>query len=98
MTLRPPGPEPASPANYVDGDVDKLVNVRDVFGGIHVGGSRPTLALHQLPAAVADFTGREAEVARLAGLLYSSRPGAVVISAVAGKAGVGKSALAVHVA
>mgnify|MGYP001374707123 CR=1 FL=1 len=63
----------------------------------------------QLPAAMAHFVGREAELARLdelqAGPGGSSpgRPGttgttgdAVVIAAIGGTAGVGKSALAVH--
>jgi tetratricopeptide (TPR) repeat protein/transcriptional regulator with XRE-family HTH domain len=60
-----------------------------------VEGVRPC----QLPPDVADFVGRAEVVARLRGLL-AGRPGAaaVVVSAVAGRAGVGKSALAVHVA
>jgi tetratricopeptide (TPR) repeat protein/transcriptional regulator with XRE-family HTH domain len=49
----------------------------------------------QLPADVCGFTAREAELAQLDQLLHT-RPGAVVISAVAGTAGVGKTALAVH--
>jgi tetratricopeptide (TPR) repeat protein/transcriptional regulator with XRE-family HTH domain len=53
----------------------------------------------QLPGAVACFTGRDAELAALTGLL-DAQPGArapaLVISAVAGTAGVGKTALAVH--
>ncbi|MGC9670434.1 AfsR/SARP family transcriptional regulator [Planosporangium sp. 12N6] len=51
----------------------------------------------QLPPDVAAFTGRSAALARLDGLLSDSRAGrAVVISAIAGTAGVGKTALAVH--
>jgi DNA-binding SARP family transcriptional activator/Tfp pilus assembly protein PilF len=53
----------------------------------------------QLPAAVAFFTGRGAELAALTGLLSArpgTRPPAVVISAIGGTAGVGKTALAVH--
>ena len=53
----------------------------------------------QLPAAVGYFTGRDAELAALTGLL-DARPGAppsaMVISAIGGTAGVGKTALAVH--
>jgi tetratricopeptide (TPR) repeat protein/transcriptional regulator with XRE-family HTH domain len=53
----------------------------------------------QLPADVAAFTGREAVLARLDDLLGGG-PGkpatAVVISAITGTAGVGKTALAVH--
>ncbi len=47
-----------------------------------------------LPADVAGFTGRDAELGRLDLLLSGEQ--AVVISAVSGMAGVGKTALAVH--
>ncbi|WP_405993646.1 AfsR/SARP family transcriptional regulator [Streptomyces sp. NBC_00986] len=52
----------------------------------------------QLPLDVAGFTGREEELARLEKVLGASaqRPTAVVVSAVSGTAGVGKTALAVH--
>jgi transcriptional regulator with XRE-family HTH domain len=56
----------------------------------------------QLPPAVADFTGRTEQVTQLGGLLASTGDGragaAVVVSAVAGHAGIGKTALAIHVA
>ncbi|MEV6526502.1 BTAD domain-containing putative transcriptional regulator [Longispora sp. NPDC051575] len=51
----------------------------------------------QLPPDVADFTGREEHVRRLDGQLSEVSPsGAVVITALAGAGGVGKTALAVH--
>jgi transcriptional regulator with XRE-family HTH domain/tetratricopeptide (TPR) repeat protein len=53
----------------------------------------------QLPAAVAGFTGRTAELAALTRILDDAAmdaPGTVVISAIGGTAGVGKTALAVH--
>lgn len=53
----------------------------------------------QLPAAVADFTGRAAELAALTRILDEAcgdSPGTVVISAIGGTAGVGKTALALH--
>ncbi len=52
----------------------------------------------ELPADVRAFTGRLAELAGLDRLLAcaSAEPAAMVISAVAGTAGVGKTALAVH--
>ncbi|MDY0813636.1 AfsR/SARP family transcriptional regulator [Kitasatospora purpeofusca] len=50
----------------------------------------------QLPAAVADFTGREAESEALRAALRE--PGCVPVAAVAGMGGVGKTALAVQVA
>jgi len=57
------------------------------------------VALAQLPPLAAGFTGREAELARVASLLApAADAGAVVVSAVAGLAGVGKTALAVHAA
>ncbi|MGH3341983.1 MAG: BTAD domain-containing putative transcriptional regulator [Carbonactinosporaceae bacterium] len=53
----------------------------------------------QLPADIADFTGRAEPVALLRELLAPVQaPTAVAVSAVAGKAGVGKTTLAVHVA
>lgn len=57
------------------------------------------VALSQLPPLATGFTGREAELAQVAGLLDPAAPsGAVVVSAVAGLAGVGKTALAVQAA
>jgi DNA-binding SARP family transcriptional activator/TolA-binding protein len=53
----------------------------------------------QLPAAVTCFTGRHAELAALTGLLAAPAgvlPSALVISAIGGTAGVGKTALAVQ--
>jgi transcriptional regulator with XRE-family HTH domain len=54
---------------------------------------------HQLPAAVADFTGRATEVAALTQIVENAGgggPGTVLISAIGGTAGVGKTALALH--
>ncbi|HTW04270.1 MAG TPA: tetratricopeptide repeat protein [Streptosporangiaceae bacterium] len=53
----------------------------------------------ELPAPVAHFTGRVTELAALTGLLDhagTQTPGTIVISAIGGTAGVGKTALAVH--
>jgi DNA-binding SARP family transcriptional activator len=53
----------------------------------------------QLPATVACFTGRAGELAALTRLLSRARSGAagtLVISAIGGMAGVGKTALAIH--
>ena len=54
-------------------------------------------ARRQLPADLADFAGREREVAELEALL-SGDGAAASISAIGGMGGIGKSALAVHVA
>jgi DNA-binding SARP family transcriptional activator len=53
----------------------------------------------QLPTAARHFTGRTVELAALTGLLDQpggQMPGTVVISAIGGTAGVGKTALALH--
>jgi DNA-binding SARP family transcriptional activator len=52
----------------------------------------------QLPPDIDDFTGRQAIVAQLQQLLEGEQGPAIIISAIAGKAGVGKTALAVRVA
>jgi DNA-binding SARP family transcriptional activator/predicted negative regulator of RcsB-dependent stress response len=52
----------------------------------------------QLPPDIDDFTGRQAAVAQVQELLEEDQATAIVISAIAGKAGVGKTALAVRVA
>ncbi|GHF19909.1 ATP-binding protein [Streptomyces morookaense] len=51
-----------------------------------------------LPYDIPDFTGRAAEVARIAELVGSGSAGAVLVSAIDGMAGVGKTTLAVHAA
>ncbi|MEU9041651.1 tetratricopeptide repeat protein [Kitasatospora sp. NPDC048343] len=65
------------------------------------GGGRGAPAVpQQLPMAIRHFTGRAREIQALDGLLGDRIPGcgAVVISAIAGTAGVGKTTLAVHFA
>jgi hypothetical protein len=65
-------------------------------------GSTPAFMPRQLPAAVGHFVGRAAELKVLDGLLEQApgsgdwNGGAVIISAISGTAGVGKTALAVH--
>jgi DNA-binding SARP family transcriptional activator/tetratricopeptide (TPR) repeat protein len=61
--------------------------------------SSPVGVPRELPGMAAHFTGREGELAVLAGLLDrggEETPGTVVISAIGGTAGVGKTALAVR--
>jgi DNA-binding SARP family transcriptional activator len=63
----------------------------------HLPGVRPA----QLPATAADFTGRGAELAELTGVLSAALDAdsrVVTVAAVAGLAGSGKTALAVHAA
>ncbi|HET9116927.1 MAG TPA: BTAD domain-containing putative transcriptional regulator, partial [Pseudonocardiaceae bacterium] len=58
----------------------------------------PSIAPAQLPADINDFTGREAQLATLAQLAGVADRSASVLLAITGKAGVGKTALAVHAA
>ena len=89
----PPGPAggPAGPAGGPAGPV------RDSPAAAARGSSVPA----QLPAPTAGFTGRRAYLERLDLLLdpaadATDRPPGLVITIVAGTAGVGKTALAVH--
>ena len=86
---------------FSGGTVQNLLQGRD-FSNVTfstVQAAAAPLALAQLPAPVAGFTGREAELAEITGLLSpAARAGAVVVSAVAGLAGVGKTALAIQAA
>lgn len=52
----------------------------------------------QLPADIADFTGRDEDVDRLCELLPDGDGGAVKIAVVTGQGGLGKTTLAVHAA
>ncbi|WP_405452159.1 BTAD domain-containing putative transcriptional regulator [Streptomyces erythrochromogenes] len=52
----------------------------------------------QLPADIADFSGRAAELAALAGVLSDPARTALAVAAVSGMGGIGKSALALRVA
>lgn len=59
----------------------------------------PATVPRELPAAVPDFTGRVAELETLTRMLKAaaiSGPGTLLISAIGGTAGVGKTALALH--
>ncbi|WP_246001947.1 ATP-binding protein [Allorhizocola rhizosphaerae] len=67
--------------------------LRALWAEASKAGAAPAPRRNDLPADLLDFTGREAESARVAQLLRTT--GAVVID---GMAGVGKTSLAVHVA
>ena len=73
------------------------------FRNVHIGdvvqAAPAPVALAQLPALAAGFTGRDAELAQITALLDpATAAGPVVVSAVAGLAGVGKTALAIQAA
>jgi tetratricopeptide (TPR) repeat protein/transcriptional regulator with XRE-family HTH domain len=81
---------------------DRLGELLDSRGGASPGAGQngPVSTVpRQLLAAVPDFTGRVAELQTLTGILDEAAagpPGTVVISAIGGTAGVGKTALALH--
>ena len=95
------GQDPAETSNKISGGTFNapVVQARDVFNPTFItqqAASAP-VARAQLPAPVAGFTGRRGELAEFAGLLDPAwGTGAVVVSAVAGLAGVGKTALAIQ--
>jgi DNA-binding SARP family transcriptional activator/tetratricopeptide (TPR) repeat protein len=68
----------------------------DLSGPQRPAGGAMRAVPQELPAAVRHFTGRAVELAALTGLLDELAQGIVVISAIRGTAGVGKTALAVH--
>jgi Bacterial transcriptional activator domain/NB-ARC domain len=93
-----PGPELAGLQAKVLADDPALAAPAAVPGGAVPGGAAAGVVPQQLPAGAGFFAGREAELKELDALLGQAggEGGAVVISAVAGMAGVGKTALAVH--
>ena len=102
-----PGPELAGLQAQVLADDPALAAPAAVPGGAAPATAQatpPVIVPRQLPAGAGFFAGREAELKELDELLDQAdcedgadEPGgAVVISAVAGMAGVGKTALAVH--
>jgi DNA-binding SARP family transcriptional activator/tetratricopeptide (TPR) repeat protein len=97
------GVEPAAPLQRLHQQIlaadPELGQARTetAFSGGGEGYRRPVPA--QLPHSIPDFTGREAEFGMLNALLpgeQSATGGPVVIAAITGTAGVGKSALAVN--
>ncbi|MFC5833526.1 AfsR/SARP family transcriptional regulator [Nonomuraea insulae] len=66
------------------------------YRGAEFSGAAPTAA--ELPPDIADFTGRDGEVADLTEVLINPRPGTVAMAGVTGLGGLGKTTLAVHVA
>jgi tetratricopeptide (TPR) repeat protein len=71
-----------------------VVQVGTVVGGVHVHdvlGGLSTIEPRQLPASPVLFTGRGADLARLTQALDETEAGTVVISAVGGAGGIGKT-------
>jgi hypothetical protein len=91
----------ARPELYFHNSAPRVVTDEDrVVQLFHRSLTQPP-ALHQLPPDNAGFVGRQAEIsaaiAALNPVLYSNQAESVVL-AIAGRAGVGKSALAMHLA
>ena len=98
--------------NEFEGDAGTVVQAQSVQGGIRIGGGRDLPPPRQLPLDVSGFVNREAslraldvllansttEVAVPAGPAGTATDGvpAVVVSAVSGAPGIGKTALALH--
>jgi len=107
ITLRPEGRVPAR-SSQVTGKTAELkrpllrTNDPDAVPRVAADGegepSVPAVVPRQLPARVRHFVGRAGELERLSALAEEAGGGcpAVVISAIGGMAGVGKTALAVH--
>ena len=89
-----PGAGMAVALDVIEGPVAELSGQRATAAG--------DVVPRQLPASTAQFVGRSAELAALTSLLDQATAGpaggggAVVISAVGGMAGIGKTALALH--
>jgi tetratricopeptide (TPR) repeat protein len=79
-------------------DVQRDAYIADVMY-VHLPAPAPSLVPRDLPLDVFGFTGRTAELVELDDLITApsgEHPQTVVISALSGTAGVGKTALAVH--
>ena len=70
--------------------------VRASIGNVVNQPASVPVARAQLPKLVRGFTGRKSELAQLTGLLNPAEQAGVLVSAVAGLAGVGKTALAIQ--
>jgi DNA-binding SARP family transcriptional activator/tetratricopeptide (TPR) repeat protein len=79
----------------------RILNADPTLGRDDEPASSEVVAWRQLPMDIAEFTGRQRELAQLDALVDADapdQPTAVVISAIEGMAGVGKTRLTVHLA
>lgn len=76
----------------------RILTADPTLDAVGPGPRGPVSAHRQLPMDISDFTGREADLARLRRLVDRAGERSVVITAVDGMAGVGKTRLAVHAA
>ena len=85
--------------NEFSGTAGTVVQAHTIYGGVHIHTPAPApVTPRQLPSAPRWFTGRDDELAALTAALAEglSSASTVVISAVAGAGGIGKTALALH--
>ncbi|MCK2212292.1 tetratricopeptide repeat protein [Actinomadura sp. ATCC 31491] len=84
------------------GELHRRIITADPGLGADPAGARPAVdpapVPRQLPADMPDFTGRGPDIERVTRALAAGNGSALVISAVAGAGGMGKTTLAVHVA
>lgn len=103
-TARPGMTGPASPSQSIDIEHRATADGPGVRGPGRdearraSRGDGPVAGLFQVPADTTDFTGRGREVGDLVGRLTTDDRAAAVRVVVTGRAGIGKSALAIHVA
>ena len=95
-----PGPVPPGPGGDAARDATGEGGTSKSPGVRASGASAGTTVPRQLPSDVPAFTGRDGELSRLTKELAGAGPGGgpVVISAIQGAGGIGKSALAIHAA
>lgn len=96
---RNPGVPSIGVDNMIAGDAPGFsVQAGIVEGGLHLHCSTRSAVPRQLPAGTRHFTGRDAELRALTRLLGQAdgARGTLVISAIQGTAGIGKTALAVR--
>jgi DNA-binding SARP family transcriptional activator/Tfp pilus assembly protein PilF len=95
-----PFASPVTPAPAEPSAAGQAEPVAEPAGQPGAGAPLPLVA--QLPADIPDFTGRDEQVQALRDLLGGPRrvdsPGAVIVAAVIGAGGLGKTTLAVHAA
>lgn len=85
--------------NEFSGTAGTVVQAGTIYGGVHIHTPAPApVTPRQLPSPPRWFTGRPGELATLSAALEETQGSVstVVISAVAGAGGIGKTALALH--